>query len=91
MIKYRRLNCTIHESDTPGHYLIKSTLVDGTPFEIKTTWDNVVFKSQEKNVPAEGFVKVKEFGIQENRATIELPSPSIVHGRKVCVDTAKLL
>ncbi len=91
MTKDRRLNCTIHESETENHYLVKSTLVDGTPFEIKTSWDNVVFKSKGNNVPAEGFVKVKEFGVQGNRATIELPSPSIVHGRRVCVDTANLL
>lgn len=91
MTKERRLKCTIHESETEKHYLVKSTLVDGTPFEIKTPYDNVIFKTQAKTVPSEGFLKVKEYGSQANRATVDLPSPSIVHGKRVTVDTANLL
>jgi hypothetical protein len=92
MTKERRLNCTVHESETEKHYLVKSTLVDGTPFEIKTPVDNVIFKVQGRNkLPADGFLKVKEYGSQGNRATVDLPSPSIVHGKRVCVDTANLL
>jgi hypothetical protein len=92
MTKERKLVCTIHESETKDMYLVKSTLVDGTPFEIKTPWSNVVFKDEKNQVvPSEGWLKVKEFGVQGNRATIDLPSPSIVHGKKVCVDTANLV
>lgn len=91
MTKERKLRCTVHESETEKHYLVKSKLVDGTPFEIKTPFDNVIFTTQGKKVPGNGLLKVKEYGFQGNRATIDLPSPSIVHGKRVTVDTADLL
>lgn len=73
-----------------GYYQARCQLHDKTQFEVVVSKHDVTLNEiSDKEV--EGFVFVTQVGVQDTRAYIELPAPTLQYGKYVLVDKYKLV